>query len=141
MMMHFLVLIILSLAQPFQGWQTLSKLKIDPQYDEILKDTFDVPIFSDDLLAYDGKKVTLEGYVIPLQVSKSQKYFVLSRFPYSSCFFCGQAGPETVAEVYTKNPVELKEQKVRVCAILRLNGKDPLHMFYILEEAEVQIID
>ena len=139
-MLHIWYIIYIFQISPFQGWETLSKLKIDQQYDEVLNETFDVPIFSDDLLAFDGKKVTIEGYVIPLETSKSQKYFVLSRFAYNSCFFCGQAGPETVAEVYTKNLVEVKEEKVRVTAVLRLNAKDPLHLFYILEEAEVSVV-
>lgn len=126
---------------PFQGWETFSKLKIDTQYDEILDETFEVPIFSDELLAFDGRVVSLQGYVIPLETAKSQRYFVLSRFPFNSCFFCGQAGPETVAEVYMAEPLEVKDQKVQVTGRLRLNSKNPLHLFYILEEAEVKIMD
>jgi hypothetical protein len=140
-MMYYLLMPILIFVQTFDGWATLSKLKISQQYDNILNETFDVPVFSEALLAFDGQKVTLEGYVIPLETAKSQKYFVLSRFAYNSCFFCGKAGPETVAEVYTKIPVILKEEKVHVTGILRLNAKDPLHLFYILEEAEVDFID
>ncbi len=126
---------------PFEGWDTLSKLKIDRQFDEILSESIDVPIFSDDLKAFDGKIIELEGYVIPLQSRANQEYFVLSRFPYSSCFFCGNAGPETVAEVYTPETTRFKDEKVKIKGRLRLNAGSPLHLFYIIEEAEVEKVD
>lgn len=140
-MRALILLLILFADQPFEGWDTLSKLKIDAQYDDVINETFEVPIFSDDLLAFDGKEIVIEGYVIPLQSGKDQDYFVLSRFPYNSCFFCGNAGPETVAEVYTSEPVPFKDEKVLVSGRLKLNAENPLHLFYIIEEATVKKVD
>ena len=129
------------MLQPFEGWNTLSKLEIEGQYDEFFNETIDVPVFSDDLLAFDGKHIEIEGYVIPLQSSGEQEYFVLSRFPYNSCFFCGNAGPETVAEVYVTEPVTVQDERVLVKGRLKLNVQDPLHLFYIIEEASVKRLD
>ncbi len=140
-MNNTILLISILVTQLFQGWETFSKLKIDFQFDEILNSELEVPVFSDELLSYGGEIISIEGYVIPLQSTMNQDYFVLSRFPYNSCFFCGNAGPETVAEVYCKSTTKLQEEKVRVTGILRLNSEDPLHLFYIIEEAEVIIID
>lgn len=126
---------------PFEGWQTLEKLKLQKTYDEFLGEETDMPIFSDDIRAFDGKVVTIEGYVIPLQESFSQGYFVLSRFPYNNCFFCGNAGPETVAEVYTSGEFEVMDARVEVTGRLELNADDPTHLFFIFNEASVRQLD
>lgn len=125
----------------FNGWDTLQKLEVVPTYDDLLGETFDVPVFSDELKAFDQKQVTIEGYTIPLQQSVEQDYFVLSRFPYNNCFFCGNAGPETVAEVYTSEPIATQDARVRVTGILQLNDQDPLHLFFIIKDATVEVLD
>ncbi len=125
----------------FNGWDTLQNLEIKSVYDELIGDTFEVPVFSSELKAFDGKVVTIDGYTIPLQQARQQDYFVLSRFPYNNCFFCGNAGPETVAEVYTKEPVTHQDARVSVTGTLRLNDQDPLHLFYVLEEATVELLE
>jgi hypothetical protein len=63
------------------------------------------------------------------------------------CFFCNGAGPESVMEVVTKNgDTKLKYMKtdkyIELTGILKLNKKDPNHLMYILNEAElVKIIN
>ncbi|WP_421873090.1 hypothetical protein [Marinoscillum sp.] len=125
----------------FNGWDTLQQLEVRSAYDDLLGETFDVPVFSDELKQFDGKEVTIEGYTIPLQQSTEQDYFVLSRFPYNNCFFCGNAGPETVAEVYTNKPITTQDARVRVTGKLKLNDADPLHLFFILQDASVEVLD
>lgn len=126
---------------PFQGWDTLQKLELQVGYDEFLGEETEVPVFSDELKSFDGKKVTVEGYVIPLQQSGAQDYFVLSRFPYNNCFFCGNAGPETVAEVYTQEEFAYQDTRVKVNGVLELNADNPLHLFFIIKDAEVEVLD
>ncbi|MFT4772693.1 MAG: hypothetical protein ACI9A7_000463 [Cyclobacteriaceae bacterium] len=125
----------------FQGWETLGKVKLVPGYDEFLGDEIEKPVFPKEISIFENTRVTVEGYVIPLGTSESSSYFVLSRFPFNSCFFCGNAGPETVIEVYTNEKFAYKDQKVMATGILRLNADDPLHLFFLLEEADVEIID
>ncbi|RED99798.1 hypothetical protein C7460_10780 [Marinoscillum furvescens DSM 4134] len=122
----------------FEGWDTLQKLELVKAYDEFLGEETEVPVFSEELKSFDGKEVTLQGYVIPLQSSLEQRYFVLSRFPYNNCFFCGNAGPETVAEIYTDKVYSDQDQHVEVTGILKLNADDPLHLFFLIEEATVR---
>lgn len=140
-MLKVLIIFIGLFSQPFEGWETLEKLDLRAGYDEFLGEEIEVPVFSDELKAFAGKEVTVEGYVIPLQQSGSQDYFVLSRFPYNNCFFCGNAGPETVAEVYTQEKFSFRDTRVRVTGTLALNDEDPLHLFFILSDAEVQVLD
>lgn len=137
MMILFLLIRIFA---PFDGWETLEKMHLTKVYDEFLGEETEMAVFSDELKAFYGKEVTIEGYVIPLQQTVGQDYFVLSRFPYNNCFFCGNAGPETVAEVYTTDKFELQDTKVRVTGTLELNADDPLHLFFILSDAEVEVL-
>ena len=130
-----------SLVADFEGWDTLQKLELQQSYDEFIGESTEVPVFSDELKAWNGKRVTIEGYVIPLQTAVEQEYFVLSRFPYNNCFFCGNAGPETVAEVYADETITFQDARVQVTGVLRLNADDPLHLFFIFENAEVVRLD
>ncbi|MEQ8474233.1 MAG: hypothetical protein RIC35_23760 [Marinoscillum sp.] len=139
-MSKVLIILIWCTIQPFQGWDTLQKLKLQQSYDEFLGEELELPVFSEELESFDGQQVTLEGYVIPLQQSAEQDYFVLSRFPYNNCFFCGNAGPETVAEVYTSEKVTYKDERVKVTGILKLNDSDPLHLFFIISDADVELV-
>lgn len=85
----------------------------------------------------DGKVVQIRGYIIPVDVV--QDYYVLSANPYSSCFFCGQAGPESVMEIQLKKSYDgLRMDKiVTFKGKLRLNADDIYQLNYVLEDAEV----
>ena len=131
---------ILMIFIQLNGWELLSTTQWSQKYDDLLMLNTDAPVFSDHLLRQEGQKITLEGFVIPLEAGKDQRFFVLSRFPYQSCFFCGAAGPETVAEIYPTVPVSDLEpdQQVIVTGILTLNQDDPLHLSFIVKEAVVR---
>lgn len=136
-----LILFAWLISPEFQGWKTLQQLELRKSYDDFLGEEVEVPVFSEELKAFDGKRVTVDGFVIPLQAAASQDYFVLSRFPYNNCFFCGNAGPETVAEVYTTRKFDMVDTKVRVTGTLELNADDPLHLFFIFSNASVEVLD
>ncbi|MBL7814856.1 MAG: hypothetical protein JNL70_07595 [Saprospiraceae bacterium] len=117
-------------------WKTLSKLTYKKEYDEVLGLKVDVPVFSKEVKALEGREVTVKGYIIPTDGYKSQKEFVFSAFPYNMCFFCGGAGPETVMEVTTKQPVQYTTEPIYLKGILKLNGADVNRLIYSLEKAE-----
>ncbi len=94
------------------------------------------PSFSDQLKALDHKKITISGYMYPLDEAKTQQYFMLSYYPIKVCFFCGGAGPESIIEVNTKKPIKLTTKKIKFTGTLRLNPDDPDRMFFILLDAE-----
>lgn len=95
------------------------------------------PKFGNSVLKLDNQSITLKGYMIPLDDMIGQQYFVLSALPYNICFFCGGAGPETVAEVKTKSEVRFTDDAVTVQGTLKLNPDDPDHLMYVIEDAEV----
>ena len=69
------------------------------------------------------------------------KVIILSKFPYSQCFFCGGAGPESVAEIYfsSKRPRLKADQLITVTGLLKLNALDINHMNFILENARIEM--
>lgn len=137
-MKKFLILFLISgVCQAQTGWELLSTTELKKGYDQFMDEEIDLPDFSDELKKNNGKQITLEGYIIPLQQTAAQDFFVLSRFPYASCFFCGQAGPETVVEVFSDREFKFTDERVKVTGTLRLNPDDPLRLFFILEDCEV----
>lgn len=128
-------------APQLSGWELLSSVEIVMGYDDFMGAEVEKPKFSEQLKLREGKELTLEGFIIPLQQESDQDYFVLSRFPYASCFFCGAAGPETVVEVYSDREFRFTDERVRVTGTLRLNDDNPLNLFYILEKCSVTKLD
>jgi hypothetical protein len=118
-------------------WKTLAKITYTKQYDELMGFKVDVPVFSEDIKAMEGKEVEVKGYIIPVEGYKSHKEFIFSAFPYTMCFFCGGAGPETVMDVYAKNPVEYTAEQVVLRGKLELNATDINRLMYSIHDAEV----
>lgn len=126
--------LMLEVNQP-EGWELFENVKFTPTYFEEVDAYFDVPTFDDALKALENKEVTLSGYFLPIEVDT---IFVLSANPFSSCFFCGGAGPETVAEVrMSKIPEDLTPDAfIKVKGTLKLNNTDIDYMNFIIREAE-----
>jgi len=116
-------------------WKTLSKITFKKQFDELMGFKVDVPVFSDDIKQLEGKEIFIKGYIIPVEGYKSHKEFIFSAFHYNMCFFCGGAGPETVMEVLSKEPIEYTAESVKMKGILRLNNEDINQLMYKLEDA------
>jgi hypothetical protein len=134
-LLFFLGLSISTMAQT-DGWVLFAKTKFEAKYNESAKEYFLYPSFPADLKSSEGKEITLEGYHLPLDIEGDQ-YIILSKYPFSQCFFCGGAGPESIAEVYfkVKHSKFEPDQYIRVKGKLRLNDKDVEHGNFILEEA------
>ncbi len=116
------------------SWKTLSKITYKKEMDEILGFKVDVPVFSEDVKSLDGKEITLKGYIIPVEGYKSHKEFIFSAYPYNMCFFCGGAGPETVIEVESIEPVKYVAEQIVIKGKLRLNDTDINSLMYLLTD-------
>jgi len=95
----------------------------------------DFPVFGNTVKAMANKEIVLKGYIIPLEELQGQNYFVFSALPYSMCFFCGNAGPETVIEVKTKAAIPFSDKQISIKGKLQINESNPDHLMYILNEA------
>lgn len=126
-----------SFVQDSNPWKTLGKVTYKKKFDELLGFKVDVPIFSKDVKDLDGKIIEIQGYIIPVEGYKSHKEFIFSAYPYSSCFFCGAAGPETVMEVKSDEPVKYTVNPIKIKGKLRLNDKDINKLMYGLSDAKI----
>jgi hypothetical protein len=125
-------------AQSATGWEILTDVTFEEQYDENIDGYWLIPNFGKKLRAHQNKPLTVEGYFIP--IDPDDGFFVLSKFPYAACFFCGGAGPESVIELNVKkSEVEhiRLDQKVTFTGKLQLNRSDFDHCNYILKEAKL----
>ena len=118
------------------GWVAFAKTKFDAKYNEKAGEYFLFPTFPADLKAQVGKEIELEGYYLPVDV-EGDAYIILSKFPYAQCFFCGGAGPESIAEVSFKTKPRKFEadEFIRIKGKLKLNDSDLEHGNFLIEEA------
>jgi hypothetical protein len=118
------------------GWVLFAKTKFEAKYNEKAAEYFLYPVFAPELNAQVGKEITLEGYYMPIDV-EGDAYIILSKFPYSQCFFCGGAGPESIAEVTFKVKQEkfTMDQFIRIKGILKLNEGNIDHGNFMVESA------
>ena len=123
-------------AQVRLNWSTFERLKFEEVYVQEQAAWLQKPLWTEELREWDGKRVKVTGYVIALD-AVSQEY-ALSAFPFSSCFFCGNAGPESVLELrLAQEATFLTDQVVTFEGTLRLND-DPLAFPLTLESATEQ---
>jgi hypothetical protein len=94
------------------------------------------PQFPTWLDGYKNQEVVLQGYLVPVDVQTKQ--YALSRYAFSSCFFCGNAAPNTVVELVFKNQPDhlITDQFVVIKGTIVFNEKDPYRLFFIIQQAE-----
>jgi hypothetical protein len=118
------------------GWQLFKKARFSPAYPKAMKSNlFDVS-FGEELLAHKGKEIVITGYVVPHDTG-AKDVLILSAKPFAQCFFCGGAGPETIAEVYLKGGYKAfpQDKLLTVRGKLYLNDTDPTHMYFWVKDA------
>ena len=89
-------------GQPLISWDTFAKVKMYREFDPNLGFEVNVaaPVFEREVLQYDGKTIRVRGYAIPVDVELN--LYMVSANPFANCFFCGNAGPETVVELFPR---------------------------------------
>jgi len=117
-------------------WQVLSDVEFKDVYLEELDSYYWMPTFGPQVVAAEGKDFFITGYVIPVDVDED--FYVLSRYPFANCFFCGGAGPESVIDLRFpgKSPRPYQtDERLSFSGTLRLNADDVYQMNYILDGA------
>ena len=124
-------------SQNIISWELLKNVEFDEIWSEEFQAYYMVPKFSSSVKVLDNKEVQIRGFIIPVDIV--QDYYVLSANPYSSCFFCGQAGPESVMEIQMIKKYEglRMDQVITFQGTLKLNTDDIYQLNYILEEAKI----
>ncbi len=98
------------------------------------------PYFSQEVQSLEGKEVMISGFLIP--ISHTEHFYALSANPYTACFFCGGAGPESVIDLRLAPESDLKgfnqDDRITVFGTLRLNDDSFYELCYILESTVVK---
>jgi hypothetical protein len=117
-------------------WQTLKDVTFKKKWYEKDQIYMLYPTFGPNLKRLDDKTVLIKGFMVPTDTEGTQ--YVLSAFPYSMCFFCGGAGPESVMTVKLKKNRKFKTDEVHTFkGRLGLNADDIYELNYILYDAEI----
>jgi len=117
------------------SWKLLGQIKYvkkaSPDYPEGVM----FPIINPTLKAKNKKTIVMSGFIIPID----NKNYALSKNVFASCFFCGQAGPETIMGIKFKNPnMKLKtDQYVTLQGTFRYNDSDVDDWIYHVENAVI----
>ena len=116
-------------------WLTLKDVEFKDTYYEKEDQYFLQPTYGEKLQALADQKVYISGYVIP--IDPDSNIFVLSANTFSSCFFCGNAGPESIVElvILDNQTVYKTDQWATFKGVLKLNSDDLDHLYYILEKS------
>ncbi len=127
-------------AQKRVSWDQLADVKYSYEYSETFKTWYSKPTFGESVKELDQQEIVLKGYVLPMDVEGD--YFILSQFPYSSCFFCGGAGQESVVELRFKK----RKRSFKMDEFVAFKGKIKLNdvvfeMSYLLEDAVMVDLD
>ena len=120
-------------------WSLLAKVEWDDRYFPAYDETVWYPDFSKEVLALDSTLVEIQGYIIPIDVESG--FYVLSANPFASCFFCGNAGPESVLELQFNEPLKKIFTTDEVASFqgrMKLNWDDLEHCNYILRNARAK---
>jgi hypothetical protein len=124
-------------AQDVNGWPLFNRVEFKPKFIEELNAHMYYPEFKEEILALEGKEIVLEGYVIPLD--DDLPFTVLSYYPYAQCFFCGGAGPESIASIYFKDKQKKfkLDEYIKIKGTLVLNAEDIDQTNFIITDARL----
>lgn len=115
-------------------WNILNDIILNECFNETIGEYYWCPEFGSIVKELEGKTVALKGYILPFEGG----YFVLSKNPMASCFFCGGSGPQSIVDLKFKGPRAFKmDAYMTFKGRLRLNTDNLEELFYVLDDADV----
>lgn len=116
-------------------WKLLGQIKYVKKPSKDYPEGVMFPVVNPTLKAKNKKTIVMSGFIIPID----NKNYALSKNVFASCFFCGQAGPETIMGIKFKNPgMKLKtDQYVTLQGTFRYNDNDVDDWIYHVENAVI----
>ena len=137
--MMFILLANTAISQTQIDWSVLSDVEFTDVYMEEVDEYFLYPHFGPSVRNLAGQEVMIRGFV--LAIDPTENYYILSKGPFSSCFFCGVGGPETIVELEMKSSkdVFIMDEVATLKGTLKLNSDHIYQCNYILQNAEVYL--
>lgn len=140
LMMIFPFFCVLALSvngQDDDAWEMFAKVRFEAKLFKEQNTYYSVPVLDEKITSKAGTEITLSGYYMPFRLT--EKVLIISRYPYASCFFCGGAGPESIAEIQLleAKPKFKVDDYLTIKGKLKLNDSDIDHTNFILTEAKI----
>jgi hypothetical protein len=138
MVLFFFIVFSSALSAQSVGWQAFAQVKSETKFFKKEGIYILTPKFDEKIKSLEGMDFTLRGYYIPVDI-QSDKWIILSKVPMSQCFFCGGAGPASIAMVNFKEkaPKFKTDQIITVRGKLRLNDSNLDELNFILDDSEL----
>lgn len=117
------------------SWKLLSVIKFIKKPAKDYPEGVMFPIVNSTLKEKNKKKIVMSGFIIPID----NVSYALSKNVFASCFFCGQAGPETIMGIKFKGatPKLKTDQYVTLEGNFRYNDNDVNDWIYHIENAVI----
>ena len=117
------------------SWKLLGIIKYLKKPDKDYPEGVMFPIINSELKTKNKKKIVMSGFIIPID----NVSYALSKNVFASCFFCGQAGPETIMGIKFKGttPKLKTDQYVTLEGTFRYNDNDVNDWIYHIENAVI----
>ena len=117
------------------NWKLLGQIKFLKKPSKEYPEGVMFPVINPTLKAKNNHMIYMTGFIVPID----NKNYALSKNVFASCFFCGQAGPETIMGIKFKNPgVKLKtDQYVTLQGTFRYNDSDVDDWIYHIDNAVI----
>lgn len=90
--------------------------------------------------ALAGSRVTVRGYMLPLESSNQTRHFLVS--PYTPvCFFHPPAEPNEVIEVKLSRSIDAGYHLVEVSGVLRLADNGEKGLFFVIDNGSGRVVE
>ena len=116
-------------------WQLFGKTK-EIEDCTIDKDGFDYclikPDYDNNIKKFNGKTVTIMGFMFPLEQSEKQKKFLIGPYPLS-CPFHYHVGPSQVIEISSEKAIDFSFDPITIKGRLEVKYNKETGTFYYLK--------
>lgn len=110
-------------------WKTFARCKIKMEQD------FSYRIdYISEVKAMDGKRITISGFMLPLEPKAPFSHFLLSKNA-PTCAYCPPGGPNEIVEVFSSKPMNWKENVVTISGRLILVNDNKKGIFFQMKDA------
>lgn len=117
------------------NWKILGQIKYVKKPHQDYPEGVMFPVVNPTLKTKGKKRIVMSGFIIPIDNTT----YALSKNVFASCFFCGQAGPETIMGIKFKGatPRLKTDQYVTLEGVFRYNETDVEDWIYHIEDAVI----
>lgn len=117
------------------NWKLLGAIKFVKKQNKDYPDGVMYPIINSTLKGKNKKRIAMSGFIVPIDNTT----YALSKNVFAACFFCGQAGPETIMGIKFRGgtPKLKTDQYVTLEGNFRINENDVEDWIYHIEDAVI----